>query len=55
LREEHSLKVIGKRVLREIFGRKRNEYGSWRKMNNDDLHNLYSSPNIVRVIKWRIG
>jgi hypothetical protein len=39
-------------VLR-IFGPKREEDGSWRKLNNDELHDLYSSPNIVRVIKSR--
>jgi hypothetical protein len=38
-------------VLRRIFGPKREEDGSWRKLHNDELHNLYSSPNIVRVIK----
>jgi hypothetical protein len=38
-------------VLRKIFGPKREEDGSWRKLHNDELHNLYSSPNIVRVIK----
>jgi hypothetical protein len=38
-------------VLRRIFGPKREENGSWRKLHNDELHNLYSSPNIVRVIK----
>jgi transcription termination factor 2 len=37
-------------VLRNIFGPKREEDGSWRKLHNDELHNLYSSPNIVRVI-----
>jgi hypothetical protein len=36
-----------------IFGPKRNEDGSWRKLHSDELHNLYSSPNIVRVIKSR--
>jgi hypothetical protein len=36
-----------------IFGPKREEDGSWRKLHNDELHNLYSSPNIVRVIKSR--
>jgi hypothetical protein len=41
------------RVLRRIFGPKREEDGSWRKLHNDDLHSLYSSPNIVRVIKSR--
>jgi hypothetical protein len=40
-------------VLRRIFGPKREEDGSWRKLHNDELHNLYSSPN-VRVIKSRI-
>jgi hypothetical protein len=51
LREEHRLKVFGNRVLRKIFGPKREEDGSWRKLHNDELHSLYSSPNIVRVIK----
>jgi hypothetical protein len=41
------------RVLRRIFGPKREEDGSWRKLHNDELHNLYSSPNIVRVIESR--
>jgi hypothetical protein len=41
-------------VLRKLFGRKREEDGSWRKLHNDELHSLYSSPNIVRVIKWRM-
>jgi hypothetical protein len=40
-------------VLRRIFGPKRDEDGSWRKLHNDELHSLYSSPNIVRVIKSR--
>jgi hypothetical protein len=40
-------------VLRRIFGPKREEDGSWRKLHNDELHNLYSSLNIVRVIKSR--
>jgi hypothetical protein len=40
-------------VFRKIFGSKREEDGSWRKLDNDGLHNLYSSPNIVRVIKSR--
>jgi hypothetical protein len=38
-------------VLKRIFGPKRKEDVSWRKLHNDELHNLYSSPNIVRVIK----
>jgi hypothetical protein len=41
------------RVLRRIFGRKMEEDGSWRKLLDDELHSLYSSPNIVRVIKSR--
>jgi hypothetical protein len=53
LREEHTLKVFEKRVLRKIFGPKREEDGSWRKLHIDELHNLHSSPNIVRVIKSR--
>jgi hypothetical protein len=40
-------------VLRRIFGPKREEDGSWRELYNDELHDLYSSPNIVRVIKSR--
>jgi hypothetical protein len=41
-------------VLRRIFGPKREEDGSCRKLHNDELHNLYSSPNIVKVIKLRV-
>jgi hypothetical protein len=52
LREEHRLRVFENGVLR-IFGPKREEDGSWRKLHNDELHNLYSSQNIVRVIKSR--
>jgi hypothetical protein len=40
-------------VLRKIFGPKREKDGSWRKLHNDELHDLYPSPNIVRVIKSR--
>jgi hypothetical protein len=41
-------------VLRRIFGPKRDEVtGSWRKLHNEELHNLYSSPNIIRMIKSR--
>jgi hypothetical protein len=49
----HTLKVFENRVLRRIFGPKREEDESWRKLHNDELHDLYSSPNIVRVIKSR--
>jgi hypothetical protein len=53
LEEEHRLRVFENRVLRRIFGPKREEDGSWRKLHSDELHSLYSSPNIVRVIKSR--
>jgi hypothetical protein len=53
LREEYRLRVFENRVLRKIFGPKREEDGSWRKLHNDELHDLYSSLNIVRVIKSR--
>jgi hypothetical protein len=51
--EEHRLRIFENRVLRRIFGPKREEDGPWRKLHNDELHSLYSSPNIVRVIKSR--
>jgi hypothetical protein len=48
-REEHRLRVFENRVLRRIFGPKRDEVmGGWRKMHNEALHNLYSSPSIIR-------
>jgi hypothetical protein len=50
LREEHRLTVFENRVLRRMFGPKREEDGSWRKLYNDELNSLYSSPNIVRVL-----
>jgi hypothetical protein len=53
LGKEHRLRVFENRVLRRIFGPKREDDGSWRKLHNDELHSLYSSPNIVRVIKSR--
>jgi hypothetical protein len=53
LRLEHRLRVFESRVLRRIFGPKREEDGSWRKLHNDEFHSLYSSQNIVRVIKSR--
>jgi hypothetical protein len=51
LGEEQRLRIFENRVLRKIFGPTREEDGSWRKLHNDELHNLYSLPNIVRVIK----
>jgi hypothetical protein len=54
LREEHRLRVFENRVLRGIFGPKRDEVtGDWRKLHNGELHNLYSSPDIIRQIKSR--
>jgi len=54
LREEPRLRVFENRVLRRIFGPKRDEVtGEWRKLYSEELNNLYSSPNIVRVIKSR--
>jgi hypothetical protein len=50
LREEYRLRIFENRVLRRIFEPKREEDGSWRKMHNDELHILYSSPNIVIVV-----
>jgi len=54
LREERKLKVFENRVLRRIFGPRWNEVtGEWRRLHNEELNGLYSSPNIVRVIKSR--
>jgi len=51
LREKRELSVFENRVLRRIFGPKRNEVtGEWRKLHNEELNYLYSSSNIVRVI-----
>jgi hypothetical protein len=52
LGEEHRLRVFENRVLK-IFGPRKEEDGSWRKLHNDELHSLYSSPNVVGVIKSR--
>jgi hypothetical protein len=53
LKEENRLRVFENRVLRRIFGPRREEDGSCRKLHNDVLHSLYSSLNIVRVIRSR--
>jgi hypothetical protein len=54
LTEGHRSRVFENRVLRRIFGPKRDEVtGGWRKLHKDELHNLYFSPNIIRMIKSR--
>jgi hypothetical protein len=54
LREERKLRVFENMVLRRIFGPRSDEVtGDWRKLHNEELNNLYSSPNIVRLIKSR--
>jgi hypothetical protein len=54
LREEHGLSVFENRVLKRIFGPKRDEITEqWRKVHNGERHTLYSSPAIIRQIKLR--
>ena len=54
LREKRKLRVFENKVLRRIFGPRRDEVtGERRRLHNEELNDLYSSPNIVRVIKWR--
>jgi hypothetical protein len=55
-RAEHRLRMFENRVLRRIFGPKRNKViRGWRKLHTEELHNLYFSPSIIRMIKsWRI-
>jgi hypothetical protein len=54
LREDHRLRVFENRLLRRIFGPKRDEVtGEWRKLRNEELNDMCSSPNIVRVTKSR--
>jgi hypothetical protein len=54
LREERRLRVFENRVLRGIYASKRDEVTwEWRKLHHEELHHLYSSPNIVQVMKWR--
>jgi hypothetical protein len=54
LREEHRMRVFENRVLRRIFGPMRDEVtGEWKKLHSEELHNLYSLPDIIRQIKSR--
>ena len=54
LRKEHGLRVFENRVLRGIFVDKGDGVtGEWRKLRNEELNDLYCSPNIVGMIKWR--
>jgi hypothetical protein len=54
VREEHKLGVFENRVLRRIFEPKGDGVkGGWRKLHNEELHNLYPSPSIIRIIKSR--
>jgi hypothetical protein len=54
VREEHKLRVFENRVLRRIFGPKNGGLmAGWRKLHNEELHNLYSSLSIIRIIKSR--
>jgi hypothetical protein len=54
LRKDHRLRVFENRVLRSIFGPMTDEVtGEWRKLHNNELHDLYSSPSIIRIIKSR--
>jgi hypothetical protein len=50
--EEYRLEVFENRVLRTIFGPRRDEVmGGWRKLHNEELRDLYSSPSIIRIVK----
>jgi hypothetical protein len=54
VREEHTLRVFENKVLRRILGPKRDEVtGGWRKLHNEELRDLYSSPSIIRMMKSR--
>jgi hypothetical protein len=52
IRRKHSLRVFEKRRLRRVFGSKRDEVTrGWRKLHYEELHNMYSSPSVIRMIK----
>jgi hypothetical protein len=54
LREEHRLRMLENKVLKRIFGRKRDEVTGWfGKLHNEEFRNLYSSPSIIRMMKLR--
>jgi len=56
LKEEHRLRVFENRVLRRTFGPTKNEVaGKWRRLNHEKLYDLYSSPNIIKLIKSQDG
>ena len=51
--KERRLRVFENRIMKRIFGAKKDENGEWRRFRNEELHSLYRSPNIVRVINSR--
>ena len=53
LKEECWLRVFENRILRRIFGSKRDDNGEWRRLHNEGIHSLYHSRNIIRMIKYR--
>ena len=53
LREESRLRIFENGILRRIYGPRRDENAGWRRLHNEELHSLYRSPNIVRVVKSR--